>query len=198
MQPRLHATERQQACLTRQGADCLAQSSIACNLNALGPRLSDTTSEPTRFHVLAFHGKHLVRPRLSATPSGHVFRRAIWIEDVMFLVTAILPASEPLADTVVLELVDDVIDRHEGHVDNIHPHIEIRRHGINTSTPKRPKPFHSRNFRSSLRPPKLRSSKVEKALGHTQPHCADAYPLTLRVQCLDAVKHHARSNSMAK
>ena len=32
----------------------------------------------------------------------------------MFLVTAIFPASEPLADTVVLELVDDVIDRHEG------------------------------------------------------------------------------------
>ena len=129
---------------------------------------------------------HVIRPRLSATPSGHVFqttpsghvfRRAIWIEDVIFLVTAILPASEWLADTVVLELVDDVIDRHEGHVDDIHPHIEIRRHGMNTSTPKRPKPFFSRNFRSSLRPPKLRSSKVEG---------------------LDAVKHHARSNSMAK
>ena len=32
-----------------------------------------------------------------------------------------------------------------------------------------------------------------KALGHTQPHCADAFHLTLRVEGLDAVKHHARS-----
>ena len=31
-----------------------------------------------------------------------------------------------------------------------------------------------------------------KALGHTQFHCADAFHLTLRVEGLDAVKHHAR------
>ena len=55
-------------------------------------------------------------------------------------------------------------------------------------------PRPSRYFSSSLRPPKLRSSKVEKALEHTHPHCADAYHLTLRVQGLDAVKHHARNN----
>ena len=47
-------------------------------------------------------------------------------------------------------------------------------------------------FSTSLRPPKLRSSKVE-TLGHTQFHCADASHLTLRVEGLDAVKHHARS-----
>ena len=32
-----------------------------------------------------------------------------------------------------------------------------------------------------------------KALGHTQFHCANAFHLTLRVEGLDAVKHHARS-----
>ena len=35
--------------------------------------------------------------------------------------------------------------------------------------------------------------KWKKLLGHTQPHCADASHLTLRVEGLDAVKHHARS-----
>ena len=54
----------------------------------------------------------------------------------MFLVTAIFPASEPLTDTVVLELVDDVIDRHEGLVADVHPYIENRRHGMNMSFPK--------------------------------------------------------------
>ena len=53
----------------------------------------------------------------------------------------------------------------KGHVDDIHFHIKSRRHGMNTSTPKRLKPFHSRNFRSSLRPLKLRSSKVGKSSG---------------------------------
>ena len=62
----------------------------------------------------------------------------------MFLVTAILPASEPLADTVILDLVDDVIDRHEGRVADVHPYIGNRRHGINTSILRRSKPFHSR------------------------------------------------------
>ena len=38
----------------------------------------------------------------------------------------------------------------------------------------------------------------EKVVGYTQPHCADANHLTLLVQGLDAVKHHARSNSKAK
>ena len=47
----------------------------------------------------------------------------------MFLVTAILPAIEPLADTVVLEFVDDVIESHEGYVDDVHLPIGIRRHG---------------------------------------------------------------------
>ena len=32
----------------------------------------------------------------------------------MLLVIAIFPASELLTDTVILDLVDDVIDRHEG------------------------------------------------------------------------------------
>ena len=139
---------------------------------------------------------HAFRPRLSVTPSGHVIRCAIWIEDVMFLVTAILPASVPLADTVVLELVDDVVDRHEGHVDDIHPHIEIRRHGNNTSTSKRPKPFHSCNFSSSLRPLKLRSLKSGKKLWGTRNFTVRT--LTICVQGLDAAKHRARSNSMAK
>ena len=31
-----------------------------------------------------------------------------------------------------------------------------------------------------------------KALEHTQFHCADAFHLTLRMEGLDAVKHHAR------
>ena len=35
-----------------------------------------------------------------------------------------------------MELVDDVLDGQEGHVDDVHPHIEIRRHGTNTSIPK--------------------------------------------------------------
>ena len=35
-------------------------------------------------------------------------------------------------------------------------------------------------------------SESGKALGHTQFHCADAFHLTLRVEGLDAVKHHAR------
>ena len=42
-------------------------------------------------------------------------------------------------------------------------------------------PRPSRYFSSSLRPPKLRSSKVEKAPGHTQPHCADTSHLTFHV-----------------
>ena len=35
-------------------------------------------------------------------------------------------------------------------------------------------------------------SESGKTLGHTQFHCADAFHLTLRVEGLDAVKHHAR------
>ena len=38
-------------------------------------------------------------------------------------------AIEPLVDTVVLELVDDVIERHEGVVDGVYLHIGIRRRG---------------------------------------------------------------------
>ena len=63
----------------------------------------------------------------------------------MFLVTAILPAIETLADTVVLELVDDVIKSHEGFVDDVHPYIGIRRHGTEHEQSKNDrKPFHSR------------------------------------------------------
>ena len=47
----------------------------------------------------------------------------------MLLATAILPAIEPLADTVVLEFVDDVIERHERVVDGDYLHIGIRRRG---------------------------------------------------------------------
>ena len=46
----------------------------------------------------------------------------------MFLITTTF--NQP--DTVVLESVDDVIDRQEGHVDDIHFHIESRRHCMNT------------------------------------------------------------------
>ena len=61
----------------------------------------------------------------------------------MFLVTAILPAIEPLADTVVLELVDDVIESHEGFVDDVHLPLGFADTALNTSIPKRLKPFHS-------------------------------------------------------
>jgi len=87
---------------------------------------------------------YTTQPRLSATAFSHVFRRAIRIENVMLLATAIFPASELLTDTVILDLVDDVIDRHERLVADVHPHIGNRRHGINTSILKRSKPFHSR------------------------------------------------------
>ena len=76
----------------------------------------------------------------------------------MLLATAIFSASELLTDTVILDLVDDVIDRHEGLVADVHPHIGNRRHEINTSIPRRSKPFHSRRdlhqtpiFRATLR-----------------------------------------------
>ena len=42
-------------------------------------------------------------------------------------------------DSVILDLVDDIIDRHEGLVDL---HIGNRKHGMNTSIPKQLKPFH--------------------------------------------------------
>ena len=49
---------------------------------------------PATLYSLAF------QPRLSATLSGHVFRRALRIEDVVFLVTAMFQASEPLVRTL--------------------------------------------------------------------------------------------------
>lgn len=55
----------------------------------------------------------------------------------MFLVTTIFPAIEPLADTVVLELVDDVIESHEGLVDDVHLPLGFVDTALNTSIPKR-------------------------------------------------------------
>ena len=97
-------------------------------LNANGPGCKPQAAKCT--HVLD-SGEHVLGLRLSATLSGHVFRRAIRIEDVVFLVTAMFQASEPLTDTVILDLVDDVIDRHEGLVADVHLHTANRRHGIN-------------------------------------------------------------------
>ena len=55
----------------------------------------------------------------------------------MFLVTAIFPGIEPLADTVVLELVDDVIEGHEGFVDDVHLPLGVVDTALNTSISKR-------------------------------------------------------------
>ena len=106
--------------------------------HVLGLRLSARPSD----HAFRPRLSHAFQPRLSATLSGHVFRRAIRIEDVVFLVTTIFQASEPWTDTVISDLVVDVIDRHEGLVADVHLHIANRRHVINMSIPKRSKPFH--------------------------------------------------------
>ena len=112
----------------------------------------------------------------------------------MFFAKQFIRASEPLADTVVLELVDDGIDGQEGHVDDVHPHIEIRRLGINTSIPKRLKPTQSQLpfLIEATGAPIFESGQ---ALGHTPFHCADVFHLTLCVEGLDAVKHYARSTT---
>ena len=49
--------------------------------HVLGLRLSATLSD----HSFRPRRSHAFQPRLSATPSGHVFRRAIRIEDVVLL-----------------------------------------------------------------------------------------------------------------
>ena len=65
----------------------------------------DSGERVFRTRLSATPSDHAFRPRLPATLYSHAFRRAKRIEDVMFLATAISPAGETLADTVVLELV---------------------------------------------------------------------------------------------
>ena len=89
--------------------------------HVLGLRLSATPSD----HAFRPRLSHAFQPRLSATLSGHVFRRAIRIEDVVFLVTTIFQASAPWTDTVILDLVVDVIDGHEGLVADVHFTLRI-------------------------------------------------------------------------
>ena len=183
-----HATERQRTGLKLQGANIFVPD---FGKHVSGPRLSATPSD------------HAFQPRLpatssdhafSATPSGYVYQS----RTICFSSQPFVRASEPLADTVVLELVDDVIDGQEGHVDDVHPHIEIRRHGINTSMPKTTEANPQSQLSFITEATGAPIFENGKTLGHTQCHCADAFHLTLRVEGLDAVKHHARRFSMAK
>ena len=57
--------------------------------HVLGLRLSATLSD----HAFRPRQSHAFQPRLSATPSGHVFRRAIRIEDVVLLSQQLFQAT---------------------------------------------------------------------------------------------------------
>ena len=86
------------------------------------------------------------KPRLSATSFSHAFRPCLPTchsdRGRCVFVTAMFQANEPLSDTFILGLIDDVIDQNEGLITDVHLDIAHRRHGINMSFPKRLKPFH--------------------------------------------------------
>ena len=68
-------------------------------------------------------------------------------------------ANEPLSDTFILGLIDDVIDKNEGFITDVHFHIANRRHGINMSFLKRLKPFSS-------------STRLAPGCQYSEPHYA--------------------------
>ena len=96
MQGHCHATERQRTRLQSTGSQLLPQLADPVH----NSQLTKKNLPSTHFHLKkscdsgkhvfrprlsATPSDHAFRPRLSATPSGHVFRRAIRIEDALLL-----------------------------------------------------------------------------------------------------------------